>query len=361
MNFFVLGLNHKTTPITVRERLYLDESRQDFLLSEMKSSPHILEAVVLSTCNRTEIYAHISTGFDLKKFLCPLLGEISGLDKSLFVSCFYEYSNRLALRHLLRVATSLDSLVLGEHEILGQLKSAQKRSMKRQMLGSLFHFIFCVAVRAGKQTHSQTEIGFGGTSISWAAVKFLQDQQDISRDVSVSVVGLGDVGCVVLRQLVRHGFSQLTLLNRTYDKALDYSSRYGVLSRPLYDLKQALVESTVCIFSIGVMDSHLISLELLCSVMEEREGKDLILIDLSVPRVIHSRCSKMKGVSLYCVDDLKPVVEAMELRRQSAVRDVEKIVLEKELYCLKKIVSRHRLNNLWGYSFEKLESICRVI
>ena len=337
MRFVCLGLNFKTAPINIRERFYFHDVQQDFILSELKNTESIAEALILSTCNRTEIYACVTTEDSLKALLYPLLKELCGAD-TLDKDLFYSYEGVGALRHLFSVVTSLDSLVLGENQIVGQVKAAMKRSQRRCMMKKNFHTIFDMALRVAKQAHSETNIGYGGTSISWLATQAVKEYVNFDLDVSVAVVGLGEVGRTMLQQLLRSNFTNVTLLNRTYEAACEVQKKWNVQVEPLHALKDVLEKVDVCCVAVSIRDAYLISEELIEDIMRLRQVKKLLCIDLSVPRAVQVPRKSPEGFDFYAVDNLKDLTSvSAEKKRLEAVKEVFSIIDKKIEICMQKI------------------------
>ena len=175
----VIGLNHKTAPIEIREKFYLNPVQQDLLLLELKNHPFVSEAFVLSTCNRIEVYLK-RTGISLsRQFVIDLISKIKKLPFDFDINKHvYTYEDTQAIEHLLKVASGLDSLVLGEKQILGQVKKAAERSRELGLLSKYFNILTNIAIRAGKKAQSETDISFGGSSISWAAIEMAQRSEE---------------------------------------------------------------------------------------------------------------------------------------------------------------------------------------
>jgi len=328
MNVLMIGINHKTAPIEIRERLYLKEVERGILLSELKSDPSIVEAIVLSTCNRTEVYVNTvienSAGF-----LIDALLKLKNLPHdSEFRQHLYTYSGQEAIGHLLRVASGLDSLVLGEKQILGQVKSAIELSRRKNMMGKYFNILSDVAVRAGKKAQNETEIGFGGASVSWAAVATAQKELGTLKDKSVLIIGAGKMGNLAASHVKNKGTGHIYVINRSKQKADVLAEKFGGTAVSFWEIKEVLSSVDICICSAGA-PHYLVEKELVEQVMSARADKKLVCVDISIPRNIDPAVASLHNVSLITIDDLDVVVEKNIEKRHLAIDQVEHIIARK--------------------------------
>ncbi len=329
MNIIAIGINHKTTPIEVREKLFLSSTEQDLFLSELKCNPAILEAFVLSTCNRTEIYARVLQQQNYSPYFIRLLMDIKKMKFDQKVSnLFYTYTDEDAVRHMARVVTGLDSLVLGERQILGQVKEAVERARSRMMLATGFNILSNVIIRAGKKAQTETDIGYGGSSISWAAIAMAEKCLGSLANKSLLVLGAGKMSELALQQVHMKGLQNLFVMNRTQTTGEDLAKRYQGIPVSFYDVKEILGQVDVCICSVGA-PHYILDRLLVEKVMELRNQRRLILIDISMPRNIDPQVAKIKDVYLAHIDDLEKVVEETMRKRSEAVACVEAIIEEK--------------------------------
>lgn len=328
-NIFSIGVSHKTAPLEVREKFYLTALQQDIVLSELKSNPAVLAAFVLSTCNRTEIYLHTLEDFSPAKKIIPLLAQTKKIkDPAVYHQFFYTYGDRQAVEHLLRVSTGLDSLVIGEKQILGQVKEAVERAREKAMLNKQFNILTNTAIRAGKKSQTETQIGFGGSSVSWAAIRKAEELFGTLRDKTILVIGAGEMSDLAVGHIQNKGFKKLFLMNRTHANAQELADKYGAEAVGFCDIKEILSQVDICICSSGA-PHYVLEKETLQRVMPLRNEKPLILIDISMPRNIDPAVSEISNVRLYEIDDLKEVVDANMKIREKAVDQVEKIIADK--------------------------------
>lgn len=297
------------------------------MLSELNGHPAVFGAFVLSTCNRTEICGHVLPGsfripleilFKVKKM--PLSPELE--------QHFYFHSGQAAVRHVFSVAAGLDSLVLGEKQILGQVKEAAQLARDHKLLTRELNILTHLAVRAGKKAQSETEIGCGGSSVSWAAVATAQERLGSLAARSILVIGAGKMGHMAAEQLRSRSVGKVYVMNRTCDKAQSVADTIDGEFVPFWEMKDILQKVDVCICSAGA-PHYLIERDLVKEVMRARCGRPLLLIDISMPRNIDPEVKTVPGVELFTIDELDQVVEDNVRRRQNAVGIVERIIDQK--------------------------------
>jgi glutamyl-tRNA reductase len=329
---FIVGLSHKTAPIEIREKFYLNSLQQDLLLSELKNHPLITESFVLSTCNRTEVYlkrTDLSVG---SSFVISLIAKIKKNDFDFDVTPYiYAYEGKHALDHLLRVACGLESLVLGEKQILGQVKHSVERARASGTLSRYFNILTNLAVRTGKKARHETAIGHGGSSISWAAIEMAEKTIGNLRDKSVLVIGAGKMGEIALNHLHDLGVKKIFLMNRTGEKAKNLATRYNGIASSFWNIKEILSEADVCFCAVGA-PHYILDKEKIADIMEMRHGRKLVLIDISMPRNIDPEVKTLESkVHLSSIDDLHEVVDNSMKKRESAIHEVESIIRQKIL------------------------------
>ena len=335
MNIVVVGLNYKTSPIEAREACYLRITERELLLSELKHNPSVAAAIVLSTCNRTEIYAH-TLEENPQSLLHHLLGLKNLSFDSAFRKYFYTYHGKQAVRHLFEVSAGLDSLILGEKQILGQLKDAIELSRKKGMMNREFNILAHLAIRVGKKVRNETLIESGGSSVSWAAVSTAKKALGTLKGKSVLIIGAGKMGHLAVSSLRQKQAGQIYIMNRTADKAASLAREYGGLAVDFWDLKSILEVVDVCICS-AECPHYLIEKDLVEKIMETRRHKRLICIDISIPRNISPAIADLNDVSLFSIDDLEKAVEENVRQRHTAIPKVEEIISEKIIEFYRKI------------------------
>jgi len=352
---FIVGLSHKIAPIEIREKFYLNPLQQDLLLSELKNHPLITEAFILSTCNRIEVYLKpIDSSID-SSFVISLIAKIKKINFDFDVSSYiYTYEGSQALDHLLRVSCGLESLILGEKQILGQVKHAVDRARESGTLSRYFNILTNLAIRTGKKAQHETAISHGGSSISWAAIEKARKTTGNLEDKAVLVIGAGKMGEIALNHLHDLGVKKIFLMNRTGEKAENLASRYNGIPASFWNIKEILSEVDICFCAVGA-PHYILDKEKIINIMDMRQGRELVLIDISMPRNIDPEVKLIPGVHLSAIDDLHEVVDNSMKKRESALHEVEEIIRQKILEFNEKISKLE--NNPDSDFFEKTENL----
>lgn len=327
MNICVLGASHKTAPIDIREKLFLTPLQQELFLSEVRLDAEIAEAFVLSTCNRTEIYAVTVNHFDIQKLLVSLC-RIKKIQPSDYCRYFYSWTGSKAVRHLFELSTGLDSLVIGERQILGQLKAAVDLAREKNTLSQTFNVLTNYAIRTGKKAQTETQIGYGGSSVSWAAVTKAEESLGSLKDKDVLVIGAGEMGKLSVEQIASRGFRKMFLMNRTHCMAQGLATEFGGEAVPFSDIKDMLQQVDLCLCASGA-PHYIIEKETVKTCMSQRTGRKMIFMDISMPRNIDPAVADVAEVELYGIDDLTAVVDRTLGIRQEAMADVHRIIDQK--------------------------------
>lgn len=334
----IAGLSHQTAPIEVREKFFLVEAERRLLLSELNNDPSVMGAIVLSTCNRVEIYSHTLT--EDSDVVLRHLFRIKRLDPNGDMKRhFYSLIGEDAVKHFLKVSTGVDSLILGEKQILGQIKEAIDLSRSMGMLSREFNILSNIAIRTGKKAQNETQINFGGSSISWAAVKMFQDLAGTLEGKSILVIGTGKMGRLAVNQFQGKGLQQLFLMNRTFEHSVELAREAGGIAVPFWDIEQMLVKVDGCICSTGC-SQHLIDAHLISRVMQQRQGRKLVLVDISMPRNIDPNVAHIDAVVLKVIDDLVKTLGDVRKKREQAVRAIDGIVSAKTIAFYDKLVRK---------------------
>lgn len=327
MSIWMAGISHKTSSIEVREKFFLRPVEQELLLSELKNDPSIVEAVVLSTCNRTEIYAHLIES--TPQILLQHLFKVKKVDiLSERLSYFYSYSEEKAIRHLFSVSSGLDSLILGEKQILGQVKEALELARQKGMLGREFNLLARLAIRVGKLAQSTTQISTGGSSVCWAAAKKAESLFGTLRDKKILIIGAGKMGELAVRQFRNKETEKIFIINRTEERAQILAYQSDAIAVSFGEIKEVLQEADLCLSCAGC-PHYLIERPLIEKVMANRGGKKLTLIDIAVPRNIDPQIKNVHGVELISIDELDESIQENAGIRESSVQEVKRIVEQK--------------------------------
>jgi glutamyl-tRNA reductase len=324
-----VGLSHKTAPVEVRERHAFPPSRMREALVALRDYRVVSEAAMLQTCGRLEIYAEVEDfeagAGEIKSFLSNFRHGATGYDIESFL---YTHLGQRAVEHLFRVATGLDSMLIGEAEILGQVKDAYVAAQQAKSLGKTLHHLFREALNAGKTARSQTPIGRDSVSVATAAIDTARSRLGSLEGKSVVVVGAGKMGRIAARRLRDEGASNLIVTNRTMSRAREVIAEAGFGEAvELPGLADALAAADLVVASTGA--SHFVlSLERLREAMARRPERPLFVVDIAVPRDADPAIAEIPNVSLVDIDGLKSVVDATLETRRLAIPAVEEIVAE---------------------------------
>lgn len=323
MTLLALGINHKTAPVEVRERVAFAPERLAEAMQHACQAAGLREVAILSTCNRTEVYgSSLEPGSEK---LLAWLAHYHGLDVARLQDCSYRYENDAAARHMMRVASGLDSLVLGEPQILGQLKSAYSVAQEEGVVGAELGRLFRHAFNVAKQVRTHTAIGQNPVSVAYAAVSMAQH---IFADLSQSralLIGAGETIELVARHLYRAGVRQLTVANRTLSRALDLAALFDARAIALGDIPEVLPEVDIIISSTA-SQLPILGKGAVESALKKRRHKPFFMVDIAVPRDIEPQVGQLDDVYLYTVDDLKEVIEENQRGRETAAREAEQII-----------------------------------
>lgn len=327
MHIIAVSLNYKTAPVEIRERLTFNPSELVNALQVLKGKKSILESVILSTCNRTEIYAvvdQLHTGrYYIKEFLSQWF-DLGTDEFSPFLS-FYEQDG--AIDHLFNVACGLNSMILGETQILGQVRSSFMQAQEENCTGTIFNQLFKEAITLAKRAHSETEIGANAVSVSYAAVELAKKIFGSLEGKHVLILGAGKMGELAIQNLHANGATKVTVINRTYEKAENLASRFSGEARTIKELQNALSEADILISSTGA-SNFVITKEMIAKVETVRKGKPLFMVDIAVPRDLDPNIGELENVFLYDIDDLEGIVEANLQERKKAAERIGLMVEE---------------------------------
>jgi len=327
MNILVIGLNHKTAPIAVREKLAFDGPKLLEALSKLKDYPHIKEHIILSTCNRVEIYAAVDDLDSGVESINNFISEFHGISKDLLNESLYMYKEIDTVRHIYRVGSSLDSMVVGEPQILGQLKDAFDAALKNKTTGVFLNKLMRKSVSVAKRIRTETKIAAMAVSISFAAIELAKKIfEDISTK-SFMLIGAGEMAEIAAKHLLNLGVKEVYVTNRTTERAEDLAQEFNGKVILFENFKLELRFSDIVICSTGAPDYILIKEEM-HKIMKDRKQKPVFIIDISVPRNIDPLINELDNVYLYDVDNLQGVVDTNIQERAKEAEKAEKIVEE---------------------------------
>jgi glutamyl-tRNA reductase len=326
-----LGISHKTTPVALRERLAFTESQAVEFAAELAGTSEVHEAVVISTCNRTEVYLVVGDPVRAETDVLGMLARRAGIRPTELAHEIYSPRNCDAARQLYRVTAGLESMIVGEAEIQGQVKRAHEAAMRAGVTGPLSNRLFAAALTTGKRVRSETGIGSSRVSVPSVAVDLAQDVLGGLTDRHVVILGAGETSELTAQALAHQGVGTIFVANRRADRALSLAQRFGGSVVGLDKLPDQLLEADIVVSSTA-SPHPIVGAEELELVMEQRGGRGgrapLLMIDIAVPRDIDSRCADVDGVTLYDIDDLQAVVQRNLGAREEIVPQAEEIVEE---------------------------------
>lgn len=330
MNIAVVGLSHKTAPVEVREKLSIPTPQVEAAIAHLRSYPHIEEVTILSTCNRLEIYIVASETENGVREVIQFLAEYSKLPLHQLRQYLFILLHQDAIMHVMRVAAGLDSLVLGEGQILAQVKHTHKLGQQHNGIGRILNRLFNQAITAGKRVRTETSIGTGAVSISSAAVELAQTKVETLASRHISILGAGKMARLLVQHLLSKGATRITIVNRSIEGAKDLAKQFPETNLQLHtmaDMAQILATSDIAFTSTSATEP-LIDRAKLETILEPH--RSLMLFDISVPRNVDANVNELTNVHVFNVDDLKAVVaQNQESRRQMAME--AEVLLEEEV------------------------------
>jgi glutamyl-tRNA reductase len=329
MYIIAVGLNYKTAPVEIRERLSFNEEDLPAAMAALKEKKSILENVIVSTCNRTEVYAVVDQLHTGRYYIKDFLSEWFQIEKDDFSPYLFIYEQDGAIEHLFKVICGLSSMVLGETQILGQVRNSFLIGQQAQTTGTVFNHLFKQAITLAKKGHSDTEIGSNAVSVSYAAVELAKKIFGSLKDKHVLVIGAGKMGELAIENLHGSGATKVTVINRTFEKAKTIADRFDGEAKTLKELQCALIEADILISSTGSKE-YVITKEMMDSVNSMRKNRPLFMVDIAVPRDLDPKISELESVFLYDIDDLEGIVEANLAERKKAAEKIM-IMIEEEI------------------------------
>ncbi|WHP41885.1 glutamyl-tRNA reductase [Lysinibacillus boronitolerans] len=325
MHTIVVGLNYKTAPVEIREKLSFIESELPQAMEALQKQKSILENVIVSTCNRTEIYAVVDQLHTGRHFVKQFLANWFDLPVETFSSYLTIREEDEAIEHLFKVTAGIDSMVLGETQILGQVKKSFLSGQEIGTTGTVYNQLFKQAVTFAKRAHNETAIGENAVSVSYAAVELAKKIFGSLQRKHVAILGAGKMGELAIENLYGSGVGKVTVINRTFEKAESLAAKFHGEAKSMKELQCSLLEADILITSTGATD-YVIDYELIQFVERLRKGKPLFMVDIAVPRDIDPRVGDLPNVFLYDIDDLQGIVEANLAERERAAADITNMI-----------------------------------
>ena len=328
MNIIVVGLNHKTAPLDIREKLAFVPADTMKALRQLKGRFREAEFVLLSTCNRVELYSACqATGAVVPETIAEFFSEFRNVPLADFRDLLYVHKDKDAVRHLLTVASSLDSMVVGEAQIIGQVKESYRFACTAKSTGKILNRLFHCAFAVSKKVHTITSIATGRVSVPSVAVELAMQ---LFADISVTqvvVIGAGEMGELLVRHLLHAGCKNITVVNRSYERGLNLAKRFGIEAKEWEALPEELKKANIVIASAATQD-YLFRKSEFKEVMQSRRQRTLLLIDIAVPRNFEPAINEIENVYLYSVDELSEVAEQNRKAREADIAKGMQIIAE---------------------------------
>lgn len=332
MHIISVGLNYRTAPVEVREQFAFAERDLPEALTQLIQTKSIMECVIVATCNRTEIYAVVDRHHLCGHYIRSFMEKWFKLPREHFTNHLYMYEDDKAIEHLFRVTSGLDSMVIGETQILGQVKAAFLLAQQQKTTGTLFNMLFKQALTMAKRAHTETTIGESAVSVSYAAVELGKRIFGQFNKKTVMVIGAGETGELTAKHLYANGAERVIVVNRTYERAVSLADKFGGVAWSLEEAADKLHEADIIISSTG-SDSYVLTRRQVAAAMQRRKAKPMFMVDIAVPRDLDPSIAAVDNVFLYDIDDLEGIVESnLEHRRQEAAKIEAMISEEMELF-----------------------------
>ncbi|MBK5294626.1 MAG: glutamyl-tRNA reductase [Acidobacteriia bacterium] len=365
MKLSVTGLNHTTAPVEVRERLAFDPLSLPQVTGELRTLPGLREGVILSTCNRVEIAVTADDAVNAREAVEEFLARVRSVERNWLSPYLYHFDGREAIRHLFRVAASLDSMVVGEPQILGQLKAAFETAKSQGAVAGVLETVMTRAFNVAKRVRSETEIGHSAVSVSYTAVELARQIFGSLKDSSVMLLGAGKMSVLAARHLERAGAKEIVVTNRSSERARQMAEMFHARVVDYHNLHSALPGIDVLIASSGA-PHYILKKDDIRQVIAARRNRPMFLIDIAVPRNIDPAVNELEGVFLYDIDDLRKVIDQNRQGRMQQAEEAERIIdgeVERLLTRLQErqasptIVSlQQQLENIRASEIERLRS-----
>jgi glutamyl-tRNA reductase len=352
----VVGLNYRTAPVEVRERFWISEDRRYQALVQLSRAEGIEEVVVLATCNRTEFLLWVTDVTLAANSVMRLLGSEYGL-KLCEWKHFYRLLDEAALLHIFRVASSLDSMVVGEPQIISQVKQAWQQAQKVGATGRFLDAVLQKALTVSKRVRSETAIGNAAVSVPYAAVELTRKIFGTLENKKVLLLGAGKMSELSARGLLNHGASSVKVINRTLEHAAELATKLGGVAIPFEERWQHMAEADIIISSTSCPHT-ILSREEAETLVRGRKDQPLVIVDIALPRDIDSSVREVKGVFLYDLDDLENVVDHNAGERDAAAAEAQEILQAEAQGFSRKLMAERVVPTIVALR-QRLDEICR--
>ncbi|MEC8325337.1 MAG: glutamyl-tRNA reductase [Pseudomonadota bacterium] len=326
MTIVALGINHKTASVELRERVAFSPEQIDVALTQLCQQNGVNEAVVVSTCNRTELYCIVEN--QQPQVLIDWLADFHQLNKSELAEHVYQHQDFNAIQHLMRVSVGLDSLVLGEPQILGQIKQAYAKAKQAGVVNALLERLFQKCFSVAKLVRTETDIGASAVSVAYAAVNLAKHIYGNLEPTKVLLIGAGETIELVARHLYQNGCQHMTVANRTLSRAQNLADEFNAHVVPLSRVPESLIDADIVISSTA-STLPIIGKGMVEQALKARRYKPMLLVDIAVPRDIEAQVADLDDAYLYSVDDLQEIVNQNMESRERAAAEAEEIIVVK--------------------------------
>ena len=318
MNLILIGMNHKTAPLEIRERLSLACGDSINPLIEIMNIPQIKEAIYLSTCNRVEVLAHAVDEDIAAEKLKSFIFHHGNLSPEDMARCLYTHYHHDAVRHLFRVASSIDSMVMGEPQILGQVKDAYRTAVEHNASGVMLNKVIHHAFRTAKRVRTETGIASNAVSVSFAAVELAKKIFGNLRGKTILLIGAGEMSELAAKHLINYGVEKIFITNRTYTRAVQMADNFHGTAVEFETLQEKIHDVDIVISSTGA-PGYVIDVSMIAASLRRRKNRLLFLIDIAVPRDIDPAVGHIDNVYLYNIDNLQDIVDGnLQIRKKEA-------------------------------------------
>ena len=328
MNIFCIGLNHETAPVSLREKLAFAENSLSEALQWLRQQPEIQEALVLSTCNRVEFYFVANSGsIEGRRPIIELLAQRTGNPKDQWEPFLYQHTLHDAIAHLFRVTSGMDSMVIGEPQITGQVKDAYRNAMEEKTLGSILNRMLHKSFSVSKRVRTETELASRAVSVSYVAVELAKKIFGDLHERTVLLAGAGEMAELAATHLVSHGVARILVASRTLENARSLASRFRGEAVRLDSIPEHLSDTDILICSTAAPD-YILRYDQVREALRARKQKPVFIIDIAVPRNIDPKVNELEHVYLYDMDDLQRVLKSNLEERKKELKKAESIVQE---------------------------------
>nr|WP_314267022.1 glutamyl-tRNA reductase [uncultured Moellerella sp.] len=348
MTLLALGINHKTAPVSLREKVTFGPDKIDHALDDLLQQPLVRGGVVLSTCNRTELYLSVESQSEASEQLIQWLCRYHNIQPKDLKSSVYWHQGNDAVSHLMRVASGLDSLVLGEPQILGQVKKAFALSQNNRALSRELERLFQKSFSVAKRVRTETEIGANAVSVAFAACTLARQIFESLNHLNILLVGAGETIELVARHLREHGVKHMMIANRTLARAQTLADEVNAEVISLADIDSRLSDADIVISSTA-SPLPIIGKGMVERAMKVRRNKPMLLVDIAVPRDIESDVAKVSDVYLYSVDDLEVIIQQNLAQRKAAAVEAEYIVKQESSHFMDWLRSQAAVSTIRDY------------